>query len=226
VLANGVSWRTLAVEGIDRFVGAGVFYGAARTEAISVRGKPVYLIGGGNSAGQAAMFFANYASMVTLVVRGDDLARTMSDYLIKQLHTKDNIAIELGSEVVAAYGREHLEAIDILDRKSGARSRRDTIAVFVFIGADADTAWLPESILRDDRGYVLTGRDMECVAEQRGLWHEDRDPYFLETSVPGIFAAGDVRAMSVKRCAAGVGEGSMAIALIHQYLTSAALQTH
>jgi thioredoxin reductase (NADPH) len=224
VLANGVSWRTLAIEGIDRFVGAGVFYGAARTEALAVRGEDIYLIGGGNSAGQAAMFFASYARTVTLVVRGDDLARTMSDYLIKQLHTKDNIRYELSSEVVGAYGKQHLEAIDVLDRTSGARSRRETIAVFVFIGADAETAWLPQRIIRDARGYILTGREMQCAARDSAPWAEDRDPFFLETSVPGVFAAGDARAFSVKRCAAGVGEGSMAIAFTHQYLETAALQ--
>jgi len=226
VLANGVSWRTLAIEGIDRFVGAGVFYGAARTEAMAVRGQDIYLIGGGNSAGQAAMFFANYARTVTLVVRGESLARTMSDYLIKQLHTKENIRYELSSEVVGAFGKQHLEAIDVLDRISGTRSHRETIAVFVFIGADADTAWLPDKILRDEHGYILTGREMQCAARSSAPGPEERDPFFLETSVPGIFAAGDVRAFSVKRCAAGVGEGSMAIAFTHQYLEAATLQVH
>jgi thioredoxin reductase (NADPH) len=203
VLAAGVSWRTLAIEGIDRFVGAGVFYGAARTEAPDMRGADIYLIGAGNSAGQAAMFFSGYASSVTLVVRGDSLGRSMSDYLIKELETKDNIRVELQSEVVRAEGRERLEAVEIEHRPSGTRTLRTTPGLFVFIGADAQTDWLPADVARDAHGYVITGT---------------RDRYFLETTVPGIFAAGDVRSTSVKRCAAAVGEGSMAIALVHRYL--------
>jgi thioredoxin reductase (NADPH) len=216
VIAAGVAWRTLAIPGLDRFVGAGVFYGAARTEAPDMRGHDVYLIGAGNSAGQAAMYFSGYARSVTLVVRGDSLARSMSDYLIKELATKDNIAYELESEVVRAQGREHLESIEIEHRPSKSRSIRATPGLFVFIGADAETSWLPAAIARDERGYVLTGARPGAAANGAG-WKLARDPYFLETSVPGIFAAGDVRATSVKRCAAAVGEGSMAIALVHQY---------
>ena len=216
VLASGVSWRTLDVEGIDRFVNAGVYYGAARTEALGVRGHDIYLIGAGNSAGQAAMFFSNYARTVTLVVRGDSLAKSMSDYLIKELATRDNVRYELRSEVVAAYGSDHLEAIDVLDRDSGVRSRRETSAVFVFIGADAQTDWLPPEVLRDERGFVLTGVRMQRAAGS--AWREQRDPYFLETSVPGIFVAGDVRHGSIKRVASAVGEGSISVQFIHQYL--------
>jgi thioredoxin reductase (NADPH) len=218
VIAAGVAWRTLSVPGIDRFTGAGVFYGAALTEAIGMRGKDAYLIGAGNSAGQAAMFFASYARSVTLVVRGDSLAKGMSDYLIKELATKDNIHVELESEVVAAEGGEHLEAIEIEHRPTASRSRRETAGLFVFIGADAQTEWLPRSVARDARGYVLTGVRMRESLGDVAAWTAPRDPYFLETSVPGIFAAGDVRATSVKRCAAAVGEGSMAIAFVHQYL--------
>jgi thioredoxin reductase (NADPH) len=224
VLANGVAWRNLAVGGIDRFVGAGVYYGAARTEAMAVAGHDIYLIGAGNSAGQAAMFFSAYARTVTLVVRGPSLAKSMSDYLIKQLATRDNVEYALNSEIVAAYGTDHLQAIDIENRATGKRERHETTAVFVFIGADAKTDWLPPEILRDEHGYVLTGARMQSVAG--ATWSHGRDPFFLETSVPGIFAAGDVRATSVKRCAAGVGEGSMAIAFIHQFLEEeAALQS-
>jgi thioredoxin reductase (NADPH) len=213
VLATGVRWRMLPIEGIDRFVGAGVYFGAARTEAMNAQGKHVFLIGAGNSAGQAAMFFANYASQVSLVVRGRSLAATMSDYLIKQLASKSNIDVLLQSEVTAVYGSAYLEAIDITDRTTGAVRRAETDAVFVFIGADAATGWMPPEIARDDRGYVLTGFAVKDVTPDR-----KRDPFLLETSVPGIFAAGDVRANSVKRVASGVGEGSMAIAFVHQYL--------
>jgi thioredoxin reductase (NADPH) len=143
---------------------------------------------------------------------------------VKQLKTRDNVCCELQSEVVAAYGTDHLEAIEIENRVTGVRSRRETSAVFVFIGADAETDWLPPEILRDERGYILTGARMR--GEPSAGWPAGRDPFFLETSVPGIFAAGDVRATSVKRCAAGVGEGSMAIAFIHQFLEEeAALQS-
>ncbi len=217
IVAAGVEWRALDVPGIDRFVGAGVFYGAARTEAAGTRGQDVYLIGAGNSAGQAAMFFSSYARSVTLVVRGDSLAKSMSDYLIKELATKDNVRVELESEVVAAFGGDHLEAIEIEYRPTSARSRRATTGLFVFIGADAQTEWLPRGIARDARGYLLTGAQMRSALGE-AAWEPAREPYFLETSVPGIFAAGDVRAASVKRCAAAVGEGSMAIAFVHQYL--------
>lgn len=213
VIATGVSWRALALAEIERFTGMGVSYGAARSEALNTTGKDVYLIGGGNSAGQAAMFFANYARRVTLVIRGASLTSSMSDYLIKQLATKANIAIETRCEVTALHGERHLEAIEITNRASGEIARYETDALFVFIGADAETDWLPPQIERDPRGYVLTGPALPH-------WTLQRDPYLLETSVPGIFAVGDVRHASVKRVASAVGEGSMAIAFAHQYLAS------
>ncbi|MDQ3695317.1 MAG: FAD-dependent oxidoreductase [Chloroflexota bacterium] len=218
IIATGVSWRSLAVPGAAALVGRGIYYGAARTEAPSVRGKEVYLIGGGNSAGQAALFFASYAQQVTLLVRGPSVSSSMSHYLIDQLGTKRNIHIRLQAAVVAVDGRGHLEAITIEDGATGAKERHETDALFVFIGADAVTAWLPREIARDDRGYILTGLD----ARTSGAWGFARDPYLLETSIPGVFAVGDVRHGSIKRVASGVGEGSMAIAVVHQYLALSA----
>ncbi len=216
ILATGVSWRRLATEGFDRLLGKGVFYGASRSEAGTTQGQDIHLIGAGNSAGQAAMFFANHARSVTLVVRGDSLEKSMSQYLIDQIRHKPNIRVALRSEVLAVHGDKSLAAIDLADRVGGGVQRVDSGGVFVFIGADAETDWLPEAILRDPRGYVRTG---EAFA---GHWPLSRDPYLLETSVPGIFACGDVRASPVKRVAAAVGEGSMAIAFVHQHLAHAA----
>jgi thioredoxin reductase (NADPH) len=222
VLASGVEWRQLEVPGAADLVGRGVYYGAARTEAPAARGQDIFLIGAGNSAGQAAMFFANYARTVTLLVRGPTLAATMSHYLIEQLGSKDNVRILTRQQVVAVEGDTHLAAIVVEERTSGMRRREATPALFAFIGADACTQWLPPALIRDERGYVCTGRDvLDLVARQAGSWALPRDPFLLETSVPGIFAAGDVRHGSIKRVASGVGEGSMAIAFVHQYLAEA-----
>jgi thioredoxin reductase (NADPH) len=218
ILATGVSWRRLRTEGFERLLGKGVFYGASRSEAGTTQGKDIHLIGAGNSAGQAAMFFANHARTVTLVVRGDALEKSMSHYLFEQLRGKPNIQLALRSEVLAAHGDKMIAAVDLADRASGATQRVDSGGVFVFIGADAETGWMPAAIERDDRGYVRTG---EAVARS-ARWQTPRDPYLLETSVPGIFACGDVRASPVKRVAAAVGEGSMAIAFVHQFLAHAA----
>lgn len=218
VLAPGVAWRRLNIPSIDRFRGRGVEYGAAPGEARTVQGKDIFLIGGGNSAGQAAIAFSSHANSVTLLVRGAALSKSMSHYLIEQLKSKSNVRVETNSEIVNAYGDEQLEAVDVANRATGETTRRDAAAVFVMIGADAETDWLPPEIARDERGYVLSGPSV--VKSNR--WPIDRHPYLLETSVPGIFAVGDVRAGSVKRVAAGVGEGSMAIAFVHQYLESVA----
>ncbi|KPF59939.1 pyridine nucleotide-disulfide oxidoreductase [beta proteobacterium AAP51] len=217
ILATGVSWRRLSAQGFDRLLGKGVFYGASRGEADATQGQDIHLIGAGNSAGQAAMFFANHARSVTLVVRGESIEKSMSQYLVDQIRGKSNIQIALHSEVQALHGDKRLEAIDMIDRRSGAVHRLASGALFVFIGADAETEWLPKAIQRDERGYVRTG---EAVARS-GHWAAQRDPYLLETSVPGIFACGDVRSSPVKRVAAAVGEGSMAIAFVHQYLAQA-----
>jgi len=214
ILATGVIWRHLAIQGFDRLIGKGIYYGAARSEAAASSGLDLHLIGAGNSAGQAALYFANYARRVTLVVRGGSLEKSMSRYLIDQLQGKANVTVLLHSEIHAMHGDTHLTAIDIRDTVSTAVQRHGCGGLFVFIGADADTEWLPSAIARDARGYVLTGND----ALKSGSWSHDRDPYLLETSVPGVFACGDVRLGPVKRVASAVGEGSIAIAFVHQYL--------
>jgi thioredoxin reductase (NADPH) len=214
ILATGVTWRHLAIAGVDRLIGKGIFYGASRSEAGMTQGRDIHLIGCGNSAGQAALHFASHARTVTLLVRGDALEKGMSRYLIEQLRTKDNVAVELRSEVEAVHGDVHLTAIDVRDRANDTVRRRDCGGLFVFIGAEAETGWLPIEIARDAHGYVLTGDDVV----KAGRWSHGRDPYLLETSVPGIFACGDVRLSLVKRVASAVGEGSMAIALVQQYL--------
>jgi thioredoxin reductase (NADPH) len=210
----GVEWRRLELDSVDRLVGSGVYYGAARSDAGLAQGNDVYLIGAGNSAGQAAIFFSSHARSVTLLVRGESLAASMSQYLIEQIATKANIRVETRSEVVAVHGDDQLEAIEVIDRRAGTTSRRDTTALFVLIGADAATDWLPSEIARDEHGFVLTGAD----AMKAGQWKADREPFGLETSAPGIFAIGDVRSGSVKRVAAAVGEGGIAIAFVHRYL--------
>ncbi len=216
VLASGVNYRALDIPDLGLYEGAGVYYGAARTEALAMRGRQVYLIGGGNSAGQAAMFFANYAAQVTILVRGASLAASMSSYLIDQLYTRGNIAVRTSTELIGVHGHPHLEAITLRDHAQERDEQVTADGVFIFIGAIADTNWLPAMIARDVQGYILTGRDIPI-----DLWPAttlQRDPLLLETSVPTIFATGDVRHGSVKRVAAGVGEGSMAIAFIHQVL--------
>jgi thioredoxin reductase (NADPH) len=214
ILATGVMWRRLAIDGFDRLIGKGIYYGAARSEASATHGLDVHLVGAGNSAGQAALYFANHARTVTLVVRGDSLEKSMSRYLIEQLSGKSNVRVQLRSEVVAAHGDTHLTAIDIRDTASAEVQRHDCGGLFIFIGADAETGWLPADIARDARGYVLTGDDVV----KAGRWSHSRDPYLLESSVPGVFACGDVRLSPVKRVASAVGEGSMAIAFVHKYL--------
>ena len=215
ILACGVAWRHLAIEGFDRLAGKGIFYGAARSEAPSTHGLDIHVIGAGNSAGQAAMFFSSHARSVTVLYRGESLEKSMSRYLVDQLATRANIHVRYRTEVVAAHGDSSLEAIDVRDAETGETTRLESGGLFIFIGADAETAWLPPEIALDQRGYVLTGSDVRAA----GRWQLDRDPYLLETSVPGIFACGDVRFSPVKRVAAAVGEGSMAIAFVHQYLT-------
>ena len=217
ILACGVSWRQLSVEGFERLAGKGVAYGAARGEAANVHGLDVHIVGAGNSAGQAALFFSTHARSVTILCRGETLQRSMSQYLIEQLAARSNIRTMFRTEVVAAYGEVSLEAIGVRASASGETAQLESGGLFIFIGADAETGWLPPEIDLDRRGFVLTGAD----ARAAGRWPLDRDPYLLETSVPGIFACGDVRLGPVKRVAASVGEGSMAITFVHQYLKDA-----
>jgi thioredoxin reductase (NADPH) len=217
ILACGVAWRTLDIEGFDRLAGKGVFYGAARSEAANTHGLDIHIIGAGNSAGQAALFFSTHARSVTILHRGDRLEKSMSRYLIDRLATRANIRALPRTVVVAAHGELSLEAVDVRDTETGEVARFQTGGLFIFIGADAQTEWLPPEIALDAHGFVITGTAV--AAEER--WALDRDPYLLETSVPGIFACGDVRLGPVKRVAAAVGEGSMAIAFVHQYLREA-----
>lgn len=214
ILACGVAWRQLSIEGFDRLAGKGVSYGAARSEAPGTHGLDVHIVGAGNSAGQAAVSFANHARSVTILCRGETLEKSMSRYLIDQLDARPNIRTIYRSEVVAAHGEVSLESVDIRERLTGEITRLDSGGLYIFIGADAETAWLPPEIALDRHGYVLTGSDVRVAAP----WELERDPYLLETSVPGVFACGDVRLGPVKRVAAAVGEGSMAIAFVHQYL--------
>jgi thioredoxin reductase (NADPH) len=214
VLACGVAWRQLSIPGFDRLVGKRISYGAARSEAANTHGLGVHIVGAGNSAGQAALFFSNHARSVTILCRGGSLEKSMSRYLADQLVARPNIRALNRTEVVAAHGAVSLEAIDVRNGATAGTTRLESGGLFMFIGADAETAWLPPEIALDHHGYVLTGSDVRDA----GRWELDRDPYLLETSVPGIFACGDVRSSTVKRVASAVGEGSMAIAFAGHYL--------
>jgi thioredoxin reductase (NADPH) len=214
ILACGVSWRRLPTDGFERLAGRGVAYGASRSEAASTHGEDVHIVGAGNSAGQAALFFSTHARNVTLLCRGDTLSKSMSRYLVDRVATRANIDVRFGAQVAAVHGDTALEAIDVRDEATGEVTRLGSRGLFIFIGADAETAWLPDDIALDPNGFVLTGAELR----PSGRWTLPRDPYLLETSVPGIFACGDVRYAPVKRVAAAVGEGSMAIAFVHQYL--------
>jgi thioredoxin reductase (NADPH) len=213
ILACGVSWRALPIDGLERFVGKGVAYGAVRSEAPNVHGLDVHIVGGGNSAGQAALFFSTHARSVTLLLRGHDLGRSMSRYLVDQVRARRNVGVLHGVEVAAVDGEGVLGSLDLRAVADGSVERVASGGLFLFIGADAETGWLPPEIAVDRNGYVLTGAEVPA-----GAVALDRDRFLLETSVPGVFACGDVRLGPVKRVAAAVGEGSMAIAFVHQYL--------
>jgi thioredoxin reductase (NADPH) len=219
LVATGVQWRKLDVPGVERLTGAGIYYGAAMTEAMSTRDEDVFVIGGANSAGQAAMYFSKYARRVVMLVRGSSLAASMSQYLINQLMETPNVKIEFNSSVVEAHGDDHLEAISVLCTVTNEVNKVPANSMFIFIGAAPNTRWLEQVVERDDRGFILSGTDLMRDGKRPKGWPLDRDPALLETSVPGIFVVGDVRHGSVKRVASGVGEGSVAISFVHQYLS-------
>ncbi|HEX8132007.1 MAG TPA: FAD-dependent oxidoreductase [Actinomycetes bacterium] len=218
VLATGVAYHKLEVPDADRFTGLGVFYGSAAIEAPAVADQEVYVVGGANSAGQAAVFLARHARRVTLLVRADGLERSMSYYLIRQINDIPNIEVRTRTQVVGMAGQDHLEWLKLCDTRTGSVREAAANFLFVFIGAAPCTEWMDGVIARDRAGFVLTGPDLLVGGRRPAGWPLDRDPYYLEGSVPGIFAAGDVRANSVKRVASAVGEGAMAIQLVHRYL--------
>jgi len=223
IIASGISYGTLDVPGIDALAGAGVYYGAALTEALAVKEQDVFIVGGGNSAGQAAVYLAQYARSVTILVRGKSLNPTMSQYLIAQLEHITNVRIRTGATVLEAIGTDRLEALRVQDAAAGGEETLRASALFIFIGATARTGWLDGVVQRDKQGYILTGPDVMPDGKRPPGWDQRRDPFLLESSVPGVFVAGDVRHRSVKRIASAVGEGSMAVQFVHGHLASRVL---
>jgi thioredoxin reductase (NADPH) len=219
LVATGVQWRKLNAPGIERLTGAGIYYGAAMTEAFNSKDEDVFVIGGANSAGQAAMYFSKYARRVVMLVRGSSLSSSMSQYLIDQLKRTPNVQIEFNSTVVEAHGKDHLESISIHCGTTNETNQVPANALFIMIGAAPNTAWLADVVERDELGFILSGSDLMRDGKRPKGWQPDRDPGLLETSVPGIFVVGDVRHGSVKRVASGVGEGSVAVSFVHQYLS-------
>ena len=219
LIATGVQWRRLEAPGIDRLQGAGVYYGGGSTEALSCKGEMVYVVGGANSAGQAAMNFAKYAERVVMLIRGSSVSSTMSQYLIDQIARTPNIQIWAHASVAEVHGDTHLEEVSVLCSDTNKIERVPSNAMFIFIGALPRTDWLGDFVERDDRGFILTGSDLLRDGDRPRGWSLERDPFLLETNVPGVFAVGDVRHGSFKRVASGVGEGSVAVQFVHQYLS-------
>jgi thioredoxin reductase (NADPH) len=220
IVATGVDYRLLNAPGVEQLTGRGVYYGGSRTEGVSCRDEHVVVVGGANSAGQAAIYFANYAQHVTILYRGDSLAKSMSRYLIDTIEDTPNITVRTTAEVAAAHGDDQLERITVRDTVSGADEEMELAAMFVFIGARPQTEWLPDDVARDRRGFVLAGSEL-LLEDVRPRWRLDRNPYLLESTMPGLFVAGDVRSQSMKRVASAVGEGSMAVSFVHEYLAGA-----
>lgn len=219
IVTTGVDYRRLEVEGIDSLTGAGVYYGASSTEAAACKGKPVFVLGGGNSAGQSAVYLSNFASDVYLVIRRADLSDTMSAYLIEQIRTIGNIHLLADTEITGIGGDDRLKAITLKNRTTGGTQIAEAVALYIFIGARPFTAWIADKVRCNDKGFIETGRELKANESFAHFWKEDRDPYLLETSTKGIFAAGDVRAGAMARVASAVGEGSMAISFVHKYLS-------
>lgn len=216
MLSMGVSWRQLEIPGAAKLTGCGVYYGAAITEAATCKDEHVYVVGAGNSAGQGAMFFAEHARRVTMLVRGESLADKMSQYLVERIEAHPNIEVLTETEVAQAHGTDSLKSLTLRNRRTGETSSVDTCYLFSFIGASPHTDWLAGTIARDERGFVLTGPALEKV--HRADWPLDREPFLFECNIPGVFAAGDVRSQSIKRVASAVGEGSVSVAFMHRHL--------
>jgi thioredoxin reductase (NADPH) len=216
LIATGIEWRRLGLPQLEALIGSGVFYGAAVSEGAALRDQNVFIVGAGNSAGQAALHLAKHAAAVTLLARGDDLTKSMSTYLVSAIESAPNITVRLRTEVVDGGGRERLEYLRLADRANRTVDELPAAALFIMIGGQPHTDWLPNEIARDSRGYLVTGRDL--LQHPRNHWHAAREPFTLETSMPGVFAAGDVRHGSIKRVASAVGDGATAVRLVHDYL--------
>jgi thioredoxin reductase (NADPH) len=218
VITTGVDYRKLDTKGVADFTGAGIYYGAAMTEAAACKDKEVYIVGGGNSAGQAAMYLSKFAKNVYILVRKEDLTSTMSAYLIDQIAATPNIHVTPKSEIVEARGTDKLTELDICNVDTREVATKAAAALYIFIGAKPFTEWIGLNIIKDEKGFIETGRELKVHSDFAKIWKEKREPYLLETSCPGVFAAGDVRAGAMNRVASAVGEGSMAISFVHKYL--------
>ena len=218
IITTGVDYRKLPAEGVEDFTGAGIYYGAAMTEANACKDKEVFIVGGGNSAGQGAVYLSNFAKKVNILIRKPDLSSSMSSYLIDQINAIDNIEVKGGHQIKKAIGDDHLSGLEIENINDNTVSHFPADALFIFIGARPVTDWMPDNILKDEKGFITTGRDLKTINDYQKTWKYKRDPLYLETCQPGVFAAGDVRSGAMNRVAAAVGEGSMAIKFVHQYL--------
>ena len=219
IAAPGIAWRRLGVPRLEALLGSGVFYGSADSEAQAMQGRDVFVVGAGNSAGQAALYLARYARQLTMLVRGDSLARSMSDYLVREIDVTPNIRVRLRTEVTEGHGSDYLDALTLHDRLHDQTEQVPAAALFVLIGGEPRTQWLPGAI-QLEAGYILTGRDVVRVGAHPSRWPLDRAPLPLETSIPGVFAAGDARYGSMKRVASAVGDGAAAVRLAHEYLAA------